>query len=162
MAPWHPDFSAFIPVPPLSSSCTGTLLSIPSWLFCSLPVAWARPMSWGRREGCGQSLSRHHRCLCSQTLPWTSLRQRSSALRRGLLRTQPSNHPPCHTQESPAIGQVSARPLTPASALSAHPVGAGTEWHLWRNPAEGPGPKLQHPLPPPAASLGGPATVGDC
>lgn len=30
MAPWHPDFSAFIPVPPLSSSCTGTLLSIPS------------------------------------------------------------------------------------------------------------------------------------
>lgn len=76
--------------------------------------------------------------------------------------TEPLNHPPCHAEKSPPIGQACARPLTPASPLSAHPAGAGTEWHLWRNPAEGLGPKLQRPLPPPVASPGGPATVGDC
>lgn len=66
---------------------------------------------------------------------------------------KPSNHPPCLAEESPPIGQVSARPLTPASPPSAHQAGAGTEWHLWRNPAKGPGPKLWHPIPPLAPAL---------
>lgn len=63
--------------------------------------------------------------LKSLSLPWrTALSYRSSF------------HPPPH----PSITQ------------SAHPAGAGTEWYLWRNPAEGPGPKLRVPFPlwPPA------------
>lgn len=83
---------------------------------------------------------------------------------------QPSNHlPPCRK----ALSYRSSLCPPPHSSITpaAHPARAGTEWHLGRNSAEGSGPKLQLPLPPPAASPAAvpllvivratPGTVGD-
>lgn len=83
-APWHPDFSAFIPACPLSSSCTGTLPSIPSWLLSSLSVACPLPDELGDEGGLWTHLSCQRSWPCGHTPHWTSIRQHSSALCRGL------------------------------------------------------------------------------
>ena len=160
-----PESSASIPAPSVHQLHRDPAEQPPAslrWLLVSLLAPMPCLASLGRREGCGHiSLTPSSLASWSQTLHWASISafQRSAEV---CVQAKPPGHPPCHAEESPPIGQVSARPLTPASPLSAHPAGAGTEWHLWRAPAEGPGPKLWHPLPPPAASPGGPATVGDC
>lgn len=151
--PWHPEFLHFLqPI-----SCPGAVLGpcrvsirLTSWLCfpcLGLGLAW---QAGGEGGMCG-SLATIAGILVTSllTLHWTFIGtfQLSAA---------PSNHPPSLAPELPPIGQGSARPLTPAPPLSAHQAGAGTEWHLPRTPAEGPGPKLQHSLLPLAPALSGP------
>lgn len=73
----------------------------------------------------GPLLHGHVLAVCRGLWCCGTLKSLSRACRTALS-YRPNLHPPPH----------------PSTTQSAHAAGAGTEWHLWRNPVEGPGPKL--------------------